>query len=137
MTLPTLTSPPPQKRRRRGQVVLSAALAAALGITVISVATNASAADTPVSQGKPATASSVESAAFAASAAVDGNAGTRWSSAFADPQWLQVDLGSTQTINQVVLNWEAAFASAFTIQTSPNGTTWSNITPVTAGKAGI
>ena len=27
-------------------------------------------------------------------AAVDGNAGTRWSSAFSDPQWLQVDLGA-------------------------------------------
>ena len=31
----------------------------------------------------------------AASAAVDGNTGTRWSSAFSDPQWLQVDLGAT------------------------------------------
>ena len=31
---------------------------------------------------------------FPASAAVDGNAGTRWSSAFSDPQWLQVDLGA-------------------------------------------
>ena len=28
------------------------------------------------------------------SAAVDGNTGTRWSSAAADPQWLQVDLGA-------------------------------------------
>ncbi|MFC7530606.1 discoidin domain-containing protein [Actinoplanes sp. GCM10030250] len=137
MTPPTLTSPSPHKHRRRGQVVLSAVLAAALGITVASVATNASAADIPLSQGKPATASSVESAAFSASAAVDGNAGTRWSSTFADPQWLQVDLGSTQSISQVVLNWEAAYASAFTIQTSANGSTWANITPVTVGRAGV
>ena len=28
----------------------------------------------------------------------------------ADPQWLQVDLGATATISQVVLNWEAAYA---------------------------
>ena len=48
-------------------------------------------------QGRPATASSTENATFPASAAVDGNAGTRWSSAFADPQWLQVDLGATAT----------------------------------------
>jgi hypothetical protein len=136
MTPPTLTSPR-QRHRRRGKILLSAALAAALGITVASVASTASAADIPLSQGKPATASSLESAAFPASNAVDGNAGTRWSSTFADPQWLQVDLGSTQTISQVVLNWEAAYASAFTIQTSPNGSTWTNISPVTAGQAGV
>ncbi|MCA2216066.1 galactose-binding domain-containing protein [Jidongwangia harbinensis] len=136
MTSPTLTSPPPQIRRRRGQVVLSAVLAAALGITVASVTTNASAADTPLSQGKPATASSLE-AGFAASAAVDGDPGTRWSSAFADPQWLQVDLGSTQSIGQISLNWEAAFASAFTIQTSQDGAAWTTITPVTTGRAGV
>ncbi|MCO8274885.1 discoidin domain-containing protein [Actinoplanes sp. TRM 88003] len=128
---------PTQTRRRRGPVLLSAALATALGLTVAAVTTNASAAEVPASQGKPATASSVESAAFPASAAVDGNAGTRWSSTFADPQWLQVDLGSTQTISQVVLNWEAAYASAFTIQTSANGSSWTNITPTTAGQAGV
>ncbi|GAB7039162.1 galactose-binding domain-containing protein [Catenuloplanes niger] len=116
--------------------MLSAALSAVLGISVASVTLNANAAETPLSQGKPATASSVE-AGFTASAAVDGNTGTRWSSAFADPQWLQVDLGSTQSIRRVVLNWEAAYASAFTIQTSPNGSTWTNITPVTSGTAGV
>ncbi|GAA0421152.1 coagulation factor 5/8 type [Actinoplanes capillaceus] len=137
MTLPTLTSPPPQTLRRRGRVVLSAVLAATLGITVVSVASNASAADALISQGKPATASSVENATFPASAAVDGNTGTRWSSTFADPQWLQVDLGSTQSISQVVLNWEAAYASAFTIQTSANGSTWTNISPVTVGQNGL
>ncbi|TDO32720.1 discoidin domain-containing protein [Paractinoplanes brasiliensis] len=132
-----MTSPSVPTRRRRGTVVLSALLAAAVGTTVAAVATSASAAEIPVSHGKPATASSVESAAFPASAAVDGDAGTRWSSTFADPQWLRVDLGSTQSISQVVLNWEAAYASAFTIQTSANGTAWTDITPVTAGRAGI
>ncbi|GGN99143.1 hypothetical protein GCM10010112_92670 [Actinoplanes lobatus] len=135
MTPPTLTSPPPQTLRR-GRVVLSAVLAATLGITVVSVATDASAADALISQGKPATASSLESTAFPASNAVDGNTGTRWSSTFADPQWLQVDLGSTQSISQVVLNWEAAYASAFTIQTSADGSTWTNISPVTVGQNG-
>ncbi|BEL02987.1 discoidin domain-containing protein [Actinoplanes sichuanensis] len=136
MTPPTPTSSG-KKLRRRGKVVLSVALAATLGVTVASVTGTASAADLPLSQGKPATASSVESAAFPASNAVDGNTGTRWSSTFADPQWLQVDLGSTQSISQVVLNWEAAYASAFTIQTSANGTSWTNISPVTAGQAGV
>ena len=56
----------------------------------------ATATATLLSQGKTATASSVENASFPASAAVDGNTGTRWSSAFSDPQWLEVDLGSTR-----------------------------------------
>ena len=73
---------------------------------------------------QPATASSAENATFPASAAVDGNTGTRWSSAFSDPQWLEVDLGSSQAICQVVLTWETAYATAFQIQVSPDGTTW-------------
>src|SRR5690242_21340642 len=47
---------------------------------------------------RPATASSVENGGVPASAAVDGNGGTRWGSAFADPQWLQIDLGSTVSV---------------------------------------
>src|SRR5712691_10378578 len=86
---------------------------------------------------RPATASSAENAGTPASAAVDGNTGTRWSSAFSDPQWLEVDLGSSQTICQVTLNWEAAFAKAFQIQTSPDGTNWTSIFSTTTGTGGI
>ena len=67
---------------------------------------------TLLSQGRSATASSQESASFPAANAVDGNLGTRWSSQFSDPQWLEVDLGATHTISQVVLNWETAYATA-------------------------
>ena len=52
---------------------------------------------TNVAQGKTATASSSEQGAgTAAGLAVDGNAGTRWASTFADNQWWQVDLGASQ-----------------------------------------
>src|SRR5450755_45397 len=85
---------------------------------------------------KPATASSLENAGFPASNAVDGNLGTRWSSAFSDPQWLEVDLGSTQSICQVTLNWEAAYGKAFQIQTSPDGTTWTPVYSTTTGTGG-
>jgi hypothetical protein len=84
----------------------------------------------------PATASSLENAGFPAANAVDGNLGTRWSSAFSDPQWLQVDLGSVQTICKVVLNWEAAYGTAFQIQTSNDGTTWTPIYSTTTGTGG-
>ena len=111
---------------------LLALLAGYLTATVIS----ASAADPLLSQGRPATASSTESAGTPASAAVDGNPGTRWSSAFSDPQWIQVDLGSTATISRVVLTWEGAYARAFTIQTSADGTTWTTVHTTTAGTGG-
>src|ERR1700743_581775 len=88
------------------------------------------------SQGQPATASSTENASFPASAAVDGNTGTRWSSAFSDPQWLEVDLGSTATLRQGVLQWETAYATAFQIQTSPDGTNWTTIYSTTTGTGG-
>ncbi|MFI6073138.1 discoidin domain-containing protein [Actinoplanes sp. NPDC051343] len=91
---------------------------------------------TNLAQGKPTTASSVENAGTAASAATDGNTGTRWSSAFSDPQWLQVDLGATHTINKVTLSWEAAYAKAFQIQTSNNGTSWTTIYSTTSGAGG-
>ncbi|MFI9389001.1 discoidin domain-containing protein [Kutzneria sp. NPDC052558] len=91
---------------------------------------------TLLSQGKTATSSSSENASFVAANAVDGNTGTRWSSAFSDPQWLQVDLGASHTLSRVDLNWEAAYASAFQLQSSTDGATWTNLTPVTAGAAG-
>ncbi|MGI9006671.1 MAG: discoidin domain-containing protein [Streptosporangiaceae bacterium] len=89
-----------------------------------------------LSQGQPATASSTENGSYPASAAVDGNTGTRWSSAFSDPQWLQVDLGSAVTICQVTLNWEAAYAKAFQIQTFSDGTNWTTIYSTTTGTGG-
>ncbi|MEU4565239.1 discoidin domain-containing protein [Micromonospora sp. NPDC023956] len=91
---------------------------------------------TNAAQGRPATASSVENAGLPASAAVDGDPGTRWASAAADPQWLRVDLGSTRTICRVVLTWEAAHARAFQIQTSDDGSTWTTVWSTTAGTGG-
>ncbi|MDQ2811475.1 MAG: discoidin domain-containing protein [Actinomycetota bacterium] len=89
-----------------------------------------------LSQGQPATASSVQGAGYPASNAVDGNLSTRWSSASSDPQWLQVDLGATHTISKVVLNWENAYATAFQIQTSADGTNWTTIYSTTTGTGG-
>jgi hypothetical protein len=90
-----------------------------------------------VALGRPAIASSTEAAQFAAGAAVDGNGGTRWSSAFSDPQWVRIDLGATHSINRVVLRWETAYGRAFQIQTSPDGTTWTTIFGTTTGTGGV
>ena len=91
---------------------------------------------TNIALNKPATASAEESASFPAQNAVDGNLGTRWSSAFADPQWLQVDLGSAQSICEVNLDWETAYGKAFQLQTSTDGTNWTTIYSTTTGTGG-
>ena len=91
-----------------------------------------------LSQGKSATASSLESSSFPASNAFDGNlTSTRWSSKEGvDPQWLRVDLGATAKISHVKLTWEAAYAKSYTIQTSADGTTWTTIFSTTTGNGG-
>ncbi|HEV2373059.1 MAG TPA: discoidin domain-containing protein, partial [Streptosporangiaceae bacterium] len=96
------------RRRKSGaraiRIVASAILAAAtcLSLSVISGpaahAAVCGAADIALHQ--PATASSIQGLAWPASNATDGNLSTRWSSAFSDPQWLEADLGSAQSICQ-------------------------------------
>ncbi|GAB3972329.1 hypothetical protein GCM10029978_049220 [Actinoallomurus acanthiterrae] len=134
--------PRPAVRRRTPAHALLIGLAAILLFAAQLVTSTASPARAAACGGsnaalnRPATASSTENSGLPASAAVDGNAGTRWSSAFSDPQWLQVDLGSSQQICQVVLTWEAAYATAFQIQVSGDGTSWTTIYSTTTGTGG-
>ena len=121
-------------RYRTGVIAL---LTVALALTGVGLAgAPAHAADPLLSQGKTATASSIENAGTPASAAFDGNTGTRWSSAASDPQWLQVDLGTSQTLCGATINWETAYGTAYNIQVSPDGTTWTLIYSTTTGKGG-
>jgi F5/8 type C domain-containing protein len=122
-------------RQRSPILALTAALAAIVAFAV-GPARPADAASTLLSQARPTTASSTENGSFPAPAATDGNTGTRWSSAFSDPQWLQVDLGTSASISQVVLQWETAYAKAFQIQTSADGSTWTTIYSTTTGTGG-
>jgi hypothetical protein len=122
----------PSRRRLRAALLAVVAMTA----TFLGIAP-AHAAGTLISQGKPATASSTENASFGAFNAVDGNTGTRWSSAFSDPQWLEVDLGGAATVSQVVLTWEAAYAKAFQIQVSNDNATWTSIYSTTTGAGGV
>jgi hypothetical protein len=122
---------------RRLRLTVVAALLALVGGYAAVTQLPASADTALLSQGKPATASSTENAGTPASAAVDGNTtGTRWSSQFSDPQWIQVDLGQVATLSQIKLYWEAAYATAFQLQASTDGTTWTTLQSVTGGTGG-
>ncbi|WP_435820778.1 discoidin domain-containing protein [Kitasatospora cineracea] len=129
-----LAPPPPGAPLRRTPAVLAAA--ALVAGAVMTIPGTAQAADSLISQGKAVTASSTENAGTPAAGAVDGDLGTRWSSAASDQQWLQVDLGSVSTISKVQLNWEAAYGKAYQIQTSNDGTTWTTIYSTTTGAGG-
>jgi hypothetical protein len=115
---------------------LGVALAAMAALITLPLQRPAAAADLPLSQGKTATSSSDENGGTPAAYAVDGDTATRWSSGATDTQWLQVDLGATATITKVVLNWEAAYGSDYRVQTSPDGSTWTDIKTVTGGDGG-
>ena len=69
--------------------------------------------------------------------AVDGRFDRRWESAFADNQWMSVDLGAAKTINRVVLNWENAYGKAYAIDVSENGETWTTVYATENGNGGI
>ncbi|MBV2357392.1 discoidin domain-containing protein [Streptomyces sp. J2-1] len=117
---------------------LGVALAATAALTALpALHSPAFAADAPLSQGRTATASSQESDGTSAAKGVDGDTGTRWSSAATDDQWFQVDLGATATVNRVVLNWESAYGKDYKIQISANGTSWTDLKSVTGGDGGL
>ncbi len=135
---PTPRPPAPRARvRRRAAVpltVLGALLASSL---TLAASPPAGAAESLLSQGRPATASSQEGDAYPASAAFDGDlTGTRWASQWSDPQWIQVDLGGVRDLSRVVLTWEAAHAQAYEIQASDNGTDWRTLKTVTGSDGG-
>ncbi|QQQ77026.1 penicillin acylase family protein [Saccharothrix sp. 6-C] len=88
--------------------------------------------------GATATASSHERGWYSSppSNAVDGKADTRWASDWSDQQWVQVDLGATRTVGRVVLSWEAAYAKAYRIELSVDGSTWRTAYTTAAGDGG-
>lgn len=79
---------------------------------------------------KPTFTSSTENTGTPGSAAVDGNATTRWASAFADPQWIYVDLGASYNVNRVKLTWEAAYGRDYLVQVSSDAVNWTTIKTV-------
>ena len=116
----------------------AAVVTAALVAQPIFAPSASMAADSLLSQGKPATASSVESSSLDAAKAVDGNSSTRWASAEGhDPEWIRVDLGATATISRVKLNWEAAYGKSYKIQTSADGSAWTDAYSTTTGNGAI
>jgi hypothetical protein len=101
--------------------------------TAVPTALQAPRAETALPEtGWSATASTNSAAADTPANAIDGNLNTRYSSdAVQTPgMWFQINLGTTQTLNQITMNegaWPGDYAVGYAVQTSTNGTTFTTI----------
>ncbi|TXS49622.1 discoidin domain-containing protein [Streptomyces sp. OR43] len=134
-TPPLFRRPAPAAGRRRTGV-LTAVAGLVVSLLAFVPSTSASAAPSLLSQGRTVTTSSQENGGTPATAAVDGDNGTRWSSAFSDPQWIKVDLGSTASVSQIALKWENAYAKSYRIEFSTDDSTWSTAYSTTTSPGG-
>lgn len=94
-------------------------------------------AEDNIALNKPAFSSSNETAALSASSAFDGNATSRWSSSFADNQWIAVDLGATYLISGIKLQWQNSYGREYLIQTSVDNINWTTIHSQQNGTGGV
>ena len=134
----------PRRAPRRAAVSLLAFAALVVSVLVAGMgatapkAAAATCGTTNVALNKTATASSTENAGTPAADAVDGSTG--------DP--LVVARSPTRSGSRSTsarprasagssLNWEAAYATAFQIQTSTDGTNWTTIYSTTTGTGGV
>ncbi|GHJ43016.1 alkaline phosphatase [Catellatospora sp. TT07R-123] len=115
----------------------AAVTTALLTAAAVVLAQRAEAADVLLSRNRPVAASSSEASAYAPEKAVDGDTATRWASTEgSDPQWIRVDLGTVTPITRVRLVWEAAYASAYRLETSADAATWTTLKSVTGENGG-
>ncbi|MHB1017915.1 MAG: discoidin domain-containing protein [Coriobacteriia bacterium] len=85
-----------------------------------------------------ASASSTDSGSYAASEAIDGSTSTYWRANGSGTEWLRVDLGSTKTVNSVVVDWYGTrYARTYRIETSPDGSTWTSHFSTIYGNGGV
>jgi len=140
------------------KIRLAAVQGAAIRINWLNLTTNAAAevegedggtdpVPTPVNLAlsKPATASSQfnhpTNGLLAANNATDGSTSSRWGSTEQNVEyaneWLQVDLQKEETLNKIVINWEAAYAREYNVQISTDNQTWNTVKTTTDGQGGV
>jgi len=70
-------------------------------------------------------------------APVDGDMLTRWSSDYEDEvNWIYFDLGKESVISEVIIRWERAYATKFTVEGSNDAENWETLYIVNDNKGG-
>lgn len=90
-----------------------------------------------LAHGAKASSSGDETARFPASAAVDGDPKSRWSSPPRDDAWWQLELARPVRLGRLVLHWQDAYPARYRIQVSTDGRTWRDAAVVAKGKGGV
>lgn len=67
---------------------------------------------------------------------LDGDLATRWESNASDPQALTIELNEASALEIIVLTWEAAFSSRYTIEASVDGIQWVTVVEENNGVGG-
>ncbi|MCP2307969.1 beta-N-acetylglucosaminidase domain-containing protein [Kitasatospora paracochleata] len=83
-----------------------------------------------------ASSSGDESSVLWAAAINDGDPKTRWSAPPADNAWVQLKLPAPVRLGSAVLHWHDAYASAYRLQASTDGVTWTTVASVDDGRGG-
>ena len=91
---------------------------------------------TDLALGQPVSASSSVNGNVATNA-VDADYTTMWQSAASNNQWIYVDLGTTQNLNGVFLNWGSDYGLSYKIQVSTDAANWTSVYTNNAGAGGI
>lgn len=108
----------------RGKLLLGVALAAALaGGATGCQSVRRSRLAVPAT-GKWQATASASAEGFGPERALDGRTNTWWRSGTEEPQWLQVDLGRPAMVCGFSLQWGEPPATAYSMQTSLDGTHW-------------
>ena len=58
---------------------------------------------------------------------VDGKMDTRWSSKYAEPQQITIQLDKRKTLTRLRLHWEDAAAKNYSVSVSPDGKEWTTV----------
>jgi len=91
---------------------------------------------------RPVTVSSFQDSTHSGAMAVDGSLSTLWQTEKvkgrnkSTSEWIDIDLGSSQNISQVVLEWGTYYATGYAIEVSGNNSTWSEVSSTSNGDGG-
>ena len=97
-----------------------------------------SAAEGDIARGKTAISCHQESGALSPAHALDGNSSSRFAAggACAHDTWYVLDLGNNYDLSRVRINWEAAHPSAYVLEISKDGSTYTQLKKVEGAAAG-
>jgi hypothetical protein len=87
--------------------------------------------------GKPVKASSIDNDDDKAEYINDGNPKTRWSSQFANNEWIYLDLLKERKISKIRMTWEVAYGRGYRIEVSEDAKDWKSVYEEKTGDGGV